>query len=272
MTPCLADVTVLATPLTESLKAARDAGFAHAEIWLTKLETALKEQPPARLHATIKELGLTLAAAAYQGGLLLSQGLQRREHFDHFQRRLSLCQEFRIPLLVIVPDQAEQVRAADLERAFVSLKQAAQLAASFDVKLALEFHGSSRWCGTLPTALQLVAACDEPNLGICLDLFHFYTGASKFEDLAQLDPRRLFHLQICDLAGVPRELATDSDRILPGDGDFQVRILLDALRRGQWSGTVAVELMNPALWQMKAPQVAAAAWGSLKALGVAGSR
>jgi sugar phosphate isomerase/epimerase len=269
MTPCLADVTLLATPLPESLKAAREAGFTASEIWLTKLETAVKEQTADRLQATIADLGLSLAAAAAQGGLLLSQGPQRREHFDHFQRRLSLCQEFRIPLLVIVPDQAEQVRAADLERALVSLKQAAQLAASFDVKLALEFHGSSRWCATLPTATQLVAACAEPNLGLCLDLFHFYTGASKFEDLAQLDPRLLFHLQLCDLAGVPREWAADSDRILPGDGDFQVRELLEVLRRRGWSGTVAVELMNPTLWQMQAPQVAAAAWGSLKALGVA---
>ncbi|HMP03867.1 MAG TPA: sugar phosphate isomerase/epimerase [Gemmatales bacterium] len=268
MIPCLADVTLLAAPLADSWRAAREAGFEAIEVWLTKLETALKEQPAEQLLALRTELGLKLVAAAYQGGLLLSQGAERREHFNHFQRRLSLCQEFGIPVLLVVPDHAEKLTALELERACVSLKQAAQLAASFDVKLALEFRGSSRWCATLPTALHLVAACAEPNLGVCLDLFHFYTGASKFEDLGQLDPRLLFHVQLCDVAGVARELASDSDRILPGDGDFQVQPLLDHLRRVGWAGSVAVELMNPQLWEMKAPQVAATAWSSLRPFGL----
>ena len=36
-------------------------------------------------------LRIALVAAAYQGGLLLSQGEQRKAHFDHFKRRLDLC-------------------------------------------------------------------------------------------------------------------------------------------------------------------------------------
>lgn len=268
LTPCLADVTLLPTPLPESLKAAREAGFCSVELWLTKLEEAARYQPSAKLREQAQELGLHFPAASFQGGLLLAQGPRRREHLDLFQRRLSLCQEWHIPVLIVVPDVVDRVVVADLPRALVSLKQAAQLAATFNVKLALEFHGSSRWCASLLTAEQLVAECDEPNLGLCLDWFHFFTGSSKFEDLAELDVRRLLHVQVCDVAGIPRELAGDSDRILPGEGDFQVRTLLDALRRLGWSGPVAVELMNPALWQMKPAQVAAAAWSSLKQLGL----
>jgi len=47
------------------------------------------------------------------------------------------------------------------------------------------------------------------------------------------------------LGGVPRELATDSDRILPGDGDFQLPPIMDHLRRIGYRGWVSVELMNP---------------------------
>ena len=42
--------------------------------------------------------------AAYQGGLLLSQGEQRQAHYDHFRRRLDLCQAFAIPTLLVVAD------------------------------------------------------------------------------------------------------------------------------------------------------------------------
>jgi sugar phosphate isomerase/epimerase len=268
LTPCLADVTLLSTPLMESLKAAREAGFPAVEIWLTKLEEAARHQPLASLLHQAQELGLHFPAASFQGGLLLAQGQRRREQLDLFQRRLSLCQAWQIPVLILAPDVVDRVVVTDLQRALVSLKQAAQLAATFDVKLALEFHGTSRWCASLLTAQQLVAECEEPNLGLCLDLFHFYTGPSKFEDLAVLDVRLLFHVQICDVAGIPRELAGDGDRILPNEGDFQVRPLLDTLRQRGWSGPVAVELMNPALWQMQPAQVASAAWSSLKQLGL----
>ena len=66
-----------------------------------------------------------------------------------------------------------------------------------------------------------------------------------------------------DLAGVPRELATDADRILPGDGDFQLRPLLDHFRALGYAGWVSVELMNPTLWQANPVQVAEIAFTSV---------
>jgi 4-hydroxyphenylpyruvate dioxygenase len=40
------------------------------------------------------------------GGLLLSQGELRREHFDHFSRRLEICHEFAIPTMLLFADFA----------------------------------------------------------------------------------------------------------------------------------------------------------------------
>ena len=40
---------------------------------------------------------------------------------------------------------------------------------------------------TRPSAL--VGQCGEPNVGVCLDVFHYYKGPSKPEDLAGLTPR-----------------------------------------------------------------------------------
>src|SRR5205807_2663041 len=96
------------------------------------------------------------AAAAYQGGLLLSQGDQRKAHCDHFRRRLDLCQTFGIPTLVLVADFAQAVDPQSLGRAVVSLAQAAQWAAGFGVTLALEFRGTDTFCTCLDTGLALV--------------------------------------------------------------------------------------------------------------------
>src|SRR5690606_30996982 len=107
----------------------------------------------------------------------------------------------------------------------------------------------------LDTALDLVARCGEPNVGVNLDVFHYYTGPSKPEDLERLTPTNLAHVQVCDLAGVPRELATDADRILPGEGDFRFAPIVEHLRRIGYDGWVSLELMNPVLWQVSAAQV-----------------
>src|SRR5258708_7697319 len=159
---------------------------------------------------------MRLVAASYQGGLLLSQGEERRAHYDHFRRRLDLCQQFAIPTLLVVADFVTAVDPTALERSVVSLRQAAQWAAGFGVRLALAFRGRSTFCASLDTALVLVTYCAEPNVGVNFDVFHYYTGPSKFEDLALLTPANLAYVQLCDLAGVPRELATDADRVLPG--------------------------------------------------------
>jgi sugar phosphate isomerase/epimerase len=214
----------------------------------------------------LAERKLTLAAAAYQGGLLLSQGEQRRVQFDQFQQRLNLCQQFGISTLLVVADFVEAVAVQALERAQVSLRQAAQLAASFDVRLALEFRGNACWCASLDTAVRMTEACGEPNLGIGFDVFHYYTGPSKLEDLALLTSSNLMHVQLCDLAGVPRELATDSDRILPGDGDFQLEPILEHLRKIGYTGWVSVELFNPGLWGMQPAQVAETALAAVRRL------
>ena len=256
MKPCLSEATTLPGTFAADVEAFAEGGCHAMEVWLTKLETHLETHSAAATRQLLDDHGMTLAAASYQGGLLLSQGEQRQAHHDHFKRRLDLCQTFGIPTLLVVADFVGGVEATDLERAVVSLKQAAQWAAAFDVSLALEFRGSATFCSSLDTALALVAHCGEPNVGVNLDVFHYYTGPSKFDDLALLTRDNLAFVQVCDLAGVPRELATDADRVFPGEGDFRLGPIMDRLRAIGYDGWVSLELFNPTLWQVKATQVA----------------
>ncbi len=261
---CISEATTMTSTFAQDVAGYADAGCTAMEVWLTKLETHLETNSPAETRRLLEERQLTLAAAAYQGGLLLSQGEQRRAHYDHFKRRLDLCQGFGIPTLLVVADFTDKVEAVDLQRAVVSLAQAAQWAAGFNVRLGLEFRGRNTFCSSLDTALSLVAACGEPNVGVVLDVFHYYTGPSKLEDLALLTRANLAHVQLCDLAGVPRELAGDADRIMPGEGDFQLGPIVQHLRTIGYDGWVALELLNPTLWQVRCSSVAELGLGALR--------
>lgn len=256
MKPCISQATTLSTSFEADLDAYARAGWTAVEIWLTKLEQHLAENSLESVRSLFEKHALVPAAAAAQGGLLGSAGSERAEHTRHFRDRLELLAALGVPTLVIVPDFAAPVRESEIGAMIVALREAADLAGEHGVKLALEFQKSARFCASLDTALALVEQVDSDSLGVCFDVFHYYTGPSKFEDLGYLSARNLAWVQVCDLSGVPRELAGDSDRILPGDGDFQLGAILENLRSLGGPEYLSLEVLNPNLWAIPADRVA----------------
>ena len=268
MIPCISQVTTLPVSFADDIANAVGAGFTAVEVWLTKLEQHLETTSTDETTRLLADSGVALAAAAYQGGLLLSQGEQRQAHFEHFKKRLDLCQRFGIPTVILVADfSAAPSKHDDVGRAMKSLVEAARWAAGYGVRLALEFRGTDSFCNCLDTAITLVEQCGEPNLGVCLDAFHFYKGPSKAEDLERLTLANLAHVQVCDVAGMPREWMTDSDRVMPGDGDFRLDPILARLRELGYAGSVSLELMNPMLWAVSPVQVVETAKRAMERLG-----
>ncbi len=263
---CISQACTLATPFAEDIVGYSDGGCRAVEVWFTKLEQHLEHETVESTHRLLADRGVELVAAAYHGGLLLSQGDARRLAFDHFQRRLELCQRFGIPTLLLAADFHQKPDQADLGRSLVSLAQAAQWAAGFDVRLGLEFRGGDAFCTNLESALLLVEQCGEPNVGVCLDAFHYHKGPSKPEDLERLTNENLAHVQLCDVPGVPREFMSDSDRVFPGEGDFRLAPIVDALKRIAYSGAVSLEVMNPMIRQSKPSQVAELGMTALRRL------
>jgi len=171
-----------------------------------------------------------------------------------------------VETLVVAGDIVGPLEQQDLDRVQASLTQAAIRAGEQGMRLALEFQASASFGNNLQTAAALVAETGSPHLGLCFDAFHYYTGPSKAEDLGYLTAQNLFHVQLCDLAGTPRELAADADRVLPGDGDFQLGPIFDALRAIDYQGYVSLELMNPQIWRVPARQLGEVGMTALRKL------
>ncbi len=256
MIPCISQATTLSTPFEDDLAYYASAGFSAVEIWLTKLETYLGGRSVAEVKTAFQNAGLQPVAAAGQGGLLLSRGAERETHWAHFRKRLEWLHELGVGTLVIAPDFVSQPAQEDYQRGAASLAEAGLAAKEAGVRLALEFQKGSGYCSCLETAMALIGSSGAENVGVCLDLFHYYTGPSKFEDLAYLTRENLAWVQASDLSGTPREVAGDSDRVLPGDGDFQLQPIMEHLRTIGYEGYVSLELLNPSLWEIIGDRVA----------------
>jgi 2-keto-myo-inositol isomerase len=266
MKPTISQVTTLNAPFERDIEDYSAAACDTVELWLGKLETYLEAHTIDDVRKLLQENSIAAPVASFQGGLLTSQGEARRLHWEHFTRRLALCQQLGVGTLVVAGDVLGPLAQQDLDRVHVSLKQAAEQAAPHGVRLALEFQAQATFANNLQTAAALVAETASPHVGLCLDVFHYYMGPSKEEDLRYLTPENLFHVQLSDTSGVAREFAADADRILPSDGDFNLRPLVDRLRAIGYQGCVSVELMNPQIWQIPPRNVAEVAMTALRKL------
>jgi 2-keto-myo-inositol isomerase len=266
MKPCINQVTTLSTSFERDIRAYARGGWTAVELWLTKLETFLESHSIAEARTLLEAKGVQAVGASSQGGLLLSGGAEREVHWEGFRRRLELLADLQVPTLVVAADFVAEPNHDDYARAVAALAEAAELAARYQVRLALEFQKGSRFCASLDTCVALVTQAGAENLGVCLDVFHFYTGPSKYGDLAFLTRENLAWVQVCDLSGVPRELAGDSDRILPGDGDVPLGPILDHLVQIGYDGFLSLEVLNPQFWRIAADQVADVAYQALQRL------
>ncbi len=264
MIPCVSQAVTLSTSFLDDLAAYAQAGCWHVELWLPKLEEQLKEHDLDHIKQQVADLQLFFPVAAPQGGLVNEVPAVAQESMKLLERRLPLLRALGVRTLVVPLDFGRALDAQQLARAMDRLRQAAERAAEYGVRLALEFQGRGAFGNNLETAVQLVEELGTDNVGVCLDVFHFYTGPSKLADLELLTVQNLFHVQLCDVAGLLREVARDSDRILPGEGDWDVGPIVERLRAIGYEGPVSVELFNPVLWQMDARQVAEVAITSLR--------
>ena len=250
MIPSISQVCSLPSPFELDIADYAAGKCPAVEIWLTKFETWLADHSLEAARRLFTEHEITPLVASYQGGLLDTQGESRVEAWKLFESRLDLCQQLEIKTMVVAADMRTPLTQESLDRTSVSLTEIALAAGKRSVNVALEFQSGSVFINNLQTAAAVIEEVASPHLGICLDVFHFETGSSKFRDLAFLTKENLFHVQFCDLADTARELASDSDRILPGEGDIGIEAIIEHLRAIEYAGAISLELMNPRLWQI----------------------
>lgn len=123
----------------------------------------------------------------------------------------------------------------DPARRTEKLAELADLAASFGIGLAIEFYPPAQ-VRTLAEALAEIDRAGRANIGVTADLLHIVRGGDWDQSLALLsDPR----VRIGQIADGPADMAADRieweagiQRLLPGEGAFDIPAFLAALNPG----------------------------------------
>ncbi len=119
------------------------------------------------------------------------------------------------------------------------------------IRLGLEYVGpKTSWSATrypfihtMAEMRELIAAIDQPNIGLVLDSWHWYTAHETEGDLLSLKGSDVV---CCDLndapAGIPIDQQKDNTRDLPcATGVIDLKAFLGALKKIGFDGPVRAE-------------------------------
>ena len=140
MKPALAQVATLNAPFATDVADYAAAKCPAIEIWFGKLETYLESHSVDDVRRLLETHEIEAPVASFQGGLFVTREDARREAWDLLARRLELCQQIAVRTMVVVADLASSLSQQDFDRLQALLRQAAEEAEQYDVRLALEFQ------------------------------------------------------------------------------------------------------------------------------------
>ena len=130
------------------------------------------------------------------------------------------------------------------------LKPVAEILGEHDCRFGLEFIGPEtlrrgRKHTFIHTLNGMLALCRElgPNVGLLLDLWHWYTSRGTWEDLSKLGNDDVVNVHVNDAsAGIPVDEQIDNQRCLPGEtGVLDIARFLRALDAMGYDGPVTAE-------------------------------
>ena len=257
LTVCMHEASSERFDFRAAMEGYAKAGVRYVEPNLLKVrEFAMKEGGPAAAKRLLDDLGLLPASSSNQLGLMEPSD-QRVKNLEELKWKVEMAQAIGADRLVTPSAGAGTYTEDDYKRGVDNMREAAEIAKPFGVTLMLEHARTSRFAGSLPTALKLVRETNHPNYRVMMDTYHFWGGISKFEDLELLRDGELHHLHFEDVpADPPREIQGQPHRKFPGEGIAPLRRIIEVLKAKKYAGAVSFETFNPEVQATDPYQVA----------------
>ena len=215
------DTISLAGPLEAKLEAMRAAGF--TQVMLGARDIAGHPGGVAAAVAAVRASGLR--PTGFQV-LRDFEGLSGRLHdykVDIAKGMLQMCKALGSRVLLACSSTSRHA-SQDPDDIARDLRKLATLAVPLGIRIAYEGLSWGRTINEYTAAWDAVARADCPNLGIGLDSFHIFAAQTPLEALDELDPARIFLVQLSDFMW--NETPTFEDRmttartfrVFPGEG------------------------------------------------------
>ena len=258
MQRCLNNITLgTEVPFADSVLAASRAGFQGLEIF--SLEPAQRYAESTSVEdliamfdsLSIEPVGFVLGGFAYQGDEEFSDNLPTITETMSFAGEIGAENA-----LLFIPSKGERGEAEALQLATHRIAETCDLASDHGLTIGLEPIGKADFLNTPAAVYRVMEDIQAKNLGLTVDLFHFYTGGCAADDLLEIPGSKINLVHMDDAPNLPMGDLEDSKRVLPGQGSMDVQGFLGALREIGFDGPLSVELFNRDLWSRDPGEVA----------------
>jgi sugar phosphate isomerase/epimerase len=263
------DTITLAGPLEAKLRAVREAGF--TQIMLSAQDIVGHPGGEAAAIAAVHQSGLRVTGFQV---LRDFEGLDGHLHaykVDVAKAMLEMCRALRSRILLVC-SSASAHATGDYARLVKDLQKLAMLAVPLDIRIAYEALSWGRHVNEYTQAWEIVQAADRENLGLALDSFHILANRTPLETVAEIEPRKIFIVQLSDFLWQEVRSAEDRietarhSRVFPGEGVHSENVieLVRELDEMGYRGDYSFEVFNDDYRQLPLPVVAQRARKSVK--------
>jgi sugar phosphate isomerase/epimerase len=255
------DTITLAGPLEAKLDAMAAAGF--GQVMLSARDVVGHPGGVQAAVAAVRASGLR--PTGFQV-LRDFEGLSGHLHgykVDIAKSMLRMCEALGSRVLLACSSTSRHA-SEDFDDIARDLRKLAMLAVPLGIKVAYEGLSWGRTINEFTTAWDVVNRADCPNLGIGIDSFHIFAAGTSLEAVDELDPERIFLVQLSDFmwnetpSFEERMTTARTFRVFPGEGVHSESLadLVLRLQRLGYAGDYSFEVFNDDYQQLPLDVVA----------------
>jgi 4-hydroxyphenylpyruvate dioxygenase len=230
--------------LDAKLRAIASAGFDCVEIFENDLLTY--DGGTARdVGNLIRELGLTCSVFQPFRDFEGMPDHLRVRVFDRMERKFDIMQELQTDL-VLVCSNVSPSALGDRERIIDDFRELGERAATRGLRVGYEALAWGRHVNDHREAWSIVRDVAHPAVGLILDSFHSLARNIPIESLPDIDPAKIFLVQLADAPQLQMDYLSWSRhfRNLPGQGDLRITEYVAALVARGYDGVLSLEIFN----------------------------
>lgn len=240
-----------------SLEGWARAGIRGAEIIAGHLDEFLKTNSTAAARRLFADLGVAPVSGASGVNQLWEPHPGNAAARENFRKRCDVFASVGLTRIYSPTGTTGAFTEDDYKVGADNMRAVGEIARQFGMTAMAEAVRASTFISTLPTLLRMTRAAAHPNLAPLLDIYHFWSGLNKLEDLDLIRPGEIGHVHFQDIPDIPRERLDNNTRFIPGDGIAPLTTILGKLADKGYSGALSVELFLPRLRQGDPYEVAA---------------
>jgi len=238
--------TIDTTPLANALDAARVAGYDAVELRRTDFKRCFDAGMSNRdVLDLIRKCGIAVGVLGVEYGWLFATGDESKRLFSVFRESCENAVALGCEMLMSAPGPVK----GPISDAIECLGRAGDIAAEYNLKLAIEFNSQHPVLNKLAVLRDLIEGANKHNCGYLIDAYHFARSGAGGRGFEQVPAQQIFCFQYSDLSPTPvTGVARPTDRLPPGKGVVQWREVLGLLAEKNYAGYLSYEAPNPEQW------------------------